>query len=123
MSGVITAETKTKELKGEKSSLEANILALKAEVREAFEARDAKEDENEELRKEIAGLRSKKELEIERLREENAKLQGQFAFSFQLKRFRTYLVPCLSKLYLLLDLLLPPFLSPRPERTPSLLEL
>ncbi|GAA5914411.1 uncharacterized protein JCM6883_003179 [Sporobolomyces salmoneus] len=59
----------------ENDELKTNIASFKADVKEAFQARDAKAKENTSLQKELAELKGKSEQEIQSLEEENAKLR------------------------------------------------
>ncbi|GAA5982584.1 hypothetical protein JCM5350_006125 [Sporobolomyces pararoseus] len=69
------AESKVNQLRSDNSELKSNLSALKAEVKDAYQARDKKEGENEELRSRISGVKEEQEEKIKRLREENTRLK------------------------------------------------
>lgn len=70
------AESKVNQLRSDNSELKSNLSALKAEVKDAYQARDKKEGENEELRSRISGVKEEQEEKIKRLREENTRLKS-----------------------------------------------
>ncbi|GAA5969410.1 hypothetical protein JCM3765_000460 [Sporobolomyces pararoseus] len=72
----LEAERKVNELRSENSELKSNLSALKAEVKEAYQARDRKEEENSELVKQISEANVEHKEKVEKLREENTKLKS-----------------------------------------------
>ncbi|GAA5966172.1 hypothetical protein JCM3765_006073 [Sporobolomyces pararoseus] len=73
------AEMRTKDLQSENSELKSNLSALKAEVKEAYQARDRKEEENSELVKQISEAKVEHKEKVEKLREENTKLKSELS--------------------------------------------
>jgi uncharacterized coiled-coil DUF342 family protein len=76
-------DEETRDLRRENSELRSTLDDLKAEVKEAYNARDNQEAEATRLRQEIEATRQNKEGEVERLKAENRKLQSEFTFSSQ----------------------------------------
>lgn len=74
------AETEGKKLRGENDELRTSLAAYKADVKEAFEARDGKEKENVDLKEELAKLKAENAKEISRLEAENVKLRCELYF-------------------------------------------
>jgi cell shape-determining protein MreC len=70
------AEQEGKRLRGENDQLRTSIASFKADVKEAFEARDQKEKENTRLHSELTSLKVEKTEEITKLEGENARLRG-----------------------------------------------
>ncbi|GAA5998268.1 hypothetical protein JCM5350_006630 [Sporobolomyces pararoseus] len=95
---IFDAEMKVNQLKGDNSELKTNLSALKAEVKEAYQARDRKEGENQELRSRISEVKEEEEEKIEMLRQENTRLRTTSStFTHSSSSKSTFVVQALSK--------------------------